>query len=313
MEDQKDSGQAGPKVIYTSREVEELKIPYSTPPKPPERCRYCGKPLYYEGVVLMGRVAAWRNTEPQRCDCEKAREYWTRRDAKEAAAEQERKLAAERKARQERIDAALAASGIKKRFMDRTFETFRRDTPGREMAYRMAKSYVDGFDAHAQQGEGLYIEGTCGTGKTHLAVAIAMQLIGRGIPVIIKTSIDLLGEIKRSYDTHDVSEYEVTRAYKDADLLIVDDLGKELCTDWSLGVIYEILNDRYEEKRPTIITTNFNESALIQRLTPKGRDSINAGAIISRLRECAQVLTMAWEDFRGKGDNNGQHHKGNTV
>lgn len=301
MESQKYSGQAGHKVIYSSQEIEDMGIPYTTPPKKPETCRYCGALLYYEGVVLMGNVVAWYNTEPQRCKCKQAQEYWAKRDAREAAVEQERRHVVERKRRQEKIDSVLTASGIKRRFLDRTFETFQRDTEEREEAYQKAKEYADSFDTYAQRGQGLYIEGTCGTGKTHLAVAIAMQLISRGIPVICKTSIALLGEIKRSYETDELRECDVLRAYKEADLLIIDDFGKEQCTEWSMSVIYEIINDRYEEKRPTIITTNYNEDMLCRRLTPKGNDGSNIRAIISRLRECADVITMAWEDHRAKG------------
>lgn len=300
MEEQKPSVPVGHKIIYTSREVQTLGIPYKTEPKPPETCKYCGAPLYYEGVVLMGRVACWYNTEPQRCSCEKAVAYWKEQEEREETRRCKEREIAERRLRQERIDAALASSGIKKRFRERTFETFRRNTPAREQAYQTAKDYADTFQKHAEQGEGLYIEGTCGTGKTHLAVAIALRLIDKGIPVVFKTSIDLLGEIKRSYEMAETSEYEVLRAYKEADLLIVDDFGKEQCTDWSMSIIYEILNDRYEEKRPTIITTNYNENMLAQRLTPRGRDGGNIRSIISRLRECAGVLTMAWEDYRGQ-------------
>ena len=144
----------------------------------------------------------------------------------------------------------------------------------------------------------MYIEGSYGTGKTHLAAAIALQLIEAGVPVICKTSIDLLTDIKRSFDSHDISEDSVLRAYKEVDLLVIDDLGKEQVTEWSISTLYNILNDRYEDMRPTIITTNFGSDDLIAVETPKGSNGSRIKAIVSRLREVSTVLTMVGEDYR---------------
>ena len=187
------------------------------------------------------------------------------------------------------------------RFQQRTFANFIRDTPERRRCYDTAKTYADSFPQRAERGEGLYIEGTYGTGKTHLAAAIALQLIGCGVPVVCKTSGDLLADIKEAFDNSDATEYEILKAYKTVDLLIVDDLGKEQCTDWSVSTLYSILNDRYEDMKPTIITTNYNADELVRALTPKGGDGTKARAIISRLREVSTVITMAWPDYRTGG------------
>ena len=128
-----------------------------------------------------------------------------------------------------------------------------------------------------------------------------MQLIGCGVPVVCKTSGDLLADIKEAFDSGDATEYEILKAYKTVDLLIVDDLGKEQCTEWSVSTLYSILNDRYEDMKPTIITTNYNADELVRALTPKGGDCTKARAIISRLREVSTVITMAWADYRAGG------------
>lgn len=269
--------------------------------EPPEagKCRYCGKTLEPQGIVFGGEVLMWQPFLP-RCDCEQAQAYWREYDRKEAekkAAEEEEKR---RKAMQQRIERLLGRSGIKKRFQQRTFENFHCDTPGRKKNYGIAKEYADNFAYHRARGDGLYIEGTNGTGKTHLAAAIALQLIGEGIPVICKTSSDLLLDIKKSFDDSSVNEAQVLDVYKRVDLLIIDDLGKEQCSDWSMSTLYSILNDRYEDMKPTIVTTNYNADALVNALTPKGFDNTKIVAIISRLRETSTVMTMAWADIRGK-------------
>ena len=177
----------------------------------------------------------------------------------------------------DRVKKLLGQSGIKRRFMQRTFPNFRQDTPGRRKNFKIAKEYADNFSYHQARGDGLYIEGTNGTGKTHLAAAIALQLIHEGVPVICKTSSDLLLDIKKSFDGDGARESDVLDIYKKVDLLIIDDLGKEQCSDWSMSTLYSILNDRYEDMKPTIVTTNYSESGLIAALTPGGQHRYDDG------------------------------------
>lgn len=289
---------------YTSKEVEELGffVKKSDPPPPPTKCKYCGKTLYYEAICLNGAVTCWKKDFPQRCNCEKAKAYWEKYDANEKQKEFERKKTeAEEKKRKAfiaKITRILGESGIKKRFLTRTFENYN-ITKENETAYNSAKEYAENFEYNEKIGKGIYFEGTNGTGKTHLAVAISLDLIKKGIPVICKSSIDMLADIKKAYDNAtEISENTIIDIYRKVDLLIIDDLGKEQCTPWTVSILYAILDYRYEDMKPTIITTNYNEEMLIKRLTPQGGDSLNAEAIISRFRECNDVVTMAWDDYR---------------
>ena len=294
----------GGKTKYTQKEVEELGFSTGNkqPPPPPHKCKYCGKTLYYEAVCINGAVIAWINEFPQRCDCDKAKAYWEKYDAEKKRKEEEQAKAEEaerkRKAFISRINRILGESGIKKRFLTRTFENFV-VVPEKKRAFDTAKEYAENFEYNEKTGKGIYFEGTNGTGKTHLAVAIALELINKGIPVICKSSIDLLADIKRAYDdTNNVRENAVIDIYRKVDLLIIDDLGKEQCTPWTVSTLYAILDYRYEDMKPTIITTNYNEEMLIKRLTLQGGDNENIKAIVSRFRECNDVVTMAWEDYR---------------
>lgn len=297
---QNTTSEGKPKTIYTTKECIDLGLKCSSAPPEPETCKFCKKPLYYQGIYIFGVVSFW-SPAPIRCDCERAVDYWKRRDAEEARKKEE--LAAEeaRRYKKARIDKLLGDSGIKKRFANRTFDNFRRDTPERERCYNIAKRYADNFESAYSKGDGLYFEGSNGTGKTHLAAAIALQLISVEVPVIFKTSLDLLGDLRRTFDNEiSATEYEVTRIYKTVDLLIIDDLGKEQCTDWSISTLYNILNDRYEDMKPTIITTNYGVGDLVTAMTPKGYDSTKVRAIISRLRETSINVCMEWDDWRGR-------------
>lgn len=303
MEEMKNlSNQAIGKVhgpIYTSKEVEELGIPSTQPVPKPEKCKYCGKTLYYECVVLMGQAMIW-NLEKPRCDCEKAVAFWKGWDAKQEKIKKEKELAEEQELRKQKIESILGKSGIKKRYLSRTIDSFS-VTAENKRSFEVATDYIKNFREYFTQGKGLYLEGPCGTGKTHLAIAIALAIINTGVPVICKTSIDILGDIKRCYERNsEVTEEEVLEAYKTVDLLIIDDLGKEQVTEWSVPVLYSILNERYEALLPTIITTNYNTTALAEKLSAKG-DAETATAIISRFVESSKRVTMSWADYRRKG------------
>ena len=290
-----DSNKHGP--IYTSKEVIALGIPSDEPIPEPKTCKYCGKTLYHECIVIAGKALVWWVNQPQRCDCAKAVEFWKRWDAKQEELRKAQAIAEEQEQKRRKIEAILGKSGIKKRYLSRSFENFIVNDVNRK-AYEIAKSYVDNWQENKDKGEGLYFEGTCGTGKTHLAVAIAMKLINQGVPVICKTSIDLLASIKQSYERDStVNEEDIIEAYNTVDLLVIDDLGKERATEWSVPILYRIINDRYENMLPTVITTNYNTDDLIDKFNASN-DNEKAEAIISRFKGSASCVTMAWEDYR---------------
>lgn len=285
---------------------------YESQPKPeplaipePKVCEFCGKKLEYLGLmsresgIYTWTVERWSQV-PMHCDCGKAVEKRKAEEAERKRLEEEERQRREAEAKRERIEKQLADSGMKKRFLARRFENFVTDTPGRKKAYRTAKEYADNFEAHRANGDGLYIEGTFGTGKTHLAAAIAIQLMEQGHGVIFKTSDDLLREIKATFDESGREEQKVLDRMKRCELLVIDDIGKEQATDWSTAQLYAIINDRYECQRPVIITTNFNENDLIAVESPKGVGTHRIKAILSRLHETCGLMTMDWQDWRGK-------------
>lgn len=286
------------KGLVTAKEV--LEKGYEHPEEgleAPIKCEFCGKTLYQIGLFspITKRVFRWSKHE--NCDCKDAIK---KKEIEDLKKEQLRKELEEEKRREEqraKLKKLIGDSGIKKRFRNRTFENFKVDAENQQ-AYNNAKAYAEHFQNFKEAGEGIYFSGTWGTGKTHLAVAIALHLINEGVPVICMTSTALLAEIRSTFDKNrHISEYELLKAYKEVDLLIIDDLGKENCTDWAIAQLYDIINDRYENCLPTIITTNFSNDDLVKRLGEKSNMD-TAGSIVSRLHEMTMGITMNGRDRR---------------
>jgi DNA replication protein DnaC len=174
----------------------------------------------------------------------------------------------------------------------------------------IAEKFVDAFPA---VDAGLLFEGTAGLGKTHIAVAILRQLISEhGIRGRFVDYRDLLRSIQNSYNpVAETSELEILRPVLKADVLLLDELGTRRPTAWVRDTVTQILNDRYQNKRITLITTNFGDddsdpsvSTLTERIGPYAR---------SRLFEMCRNVPMHGEDFRRITGSGSVHSSGRPA
>lgn len=262
----------------------------------PRRCEFCGTKLQATGILMdIPGFRRWIHgpDDYEECKCPGAKKH----RAELRKAEEERIQAEKERAYQQKINNMIFESRLGKRFRNRTFKNFIANEKNRE-AYETAKQYAKEFEKYKKDGTGLLFTGSYGTGKTHLAAAICHELIRNDYQPIFGTMISLLGNIKATYNDEYAKETEqqVLNKYIKCDLLIIDDLGKEKPTDWTLEKLYYVINSRYEDCKPIVITTNYADK-LVSRLTYK--DNIEtAEAIVSRIYEMCVGVMMTWEDYR---------------
>lgn len=160
-----------------------------------------------------------------------------------------------------------------------------------------AAQWVVGDDS----GQGLFIYGPRGTGKTMLAAIIANERMRKGKPVLFSNVPELLGDIRATF--HTGTTEEALRNVKAAAFLVLDDFGAERMTEWVGEQLFAIVNYRYNEKLPTIITSNYGKKEIIERMAIVSRDGsvvddMQGKRIMSRVFGMCKTVFLGGEDYR---------------
>lgn len=131
--------------------------------------------------------------------------------------------------------------------------------------------------------------GATGLGKTYLSACIARTVADRGYSVVYDTAIRLFSDFETAKFARSAESADASRKYFACDLLIIDDLGTEMTTQFIISALYQVVNTRLMEGRPTIISTNLPASELKQRYSPQ---------IASRLLGTYECYSFAGDDVR---------------
>lgn len=169
-------------------------------------------------------------------------------------------------------------------FTQHTFDDFEM-VQGAEEAYDAAREFARNPDGW------LYLRGGVGVGKTHLAVAAAMEIRERNGSVLFAVVPDLLDHLRTTFDPAQGVAYDDRfNAIRGAFLLVLDDLGTENTTPWAREKLYQIFNHRYVERLPTIVTSNQDHRHVDER-------------ILSRLLDThlTRDVLLEAEDYRRRG------------
>ena len=180
-------------------------------------------------------------------------------------------------------------------------------------AHLRARKFVDGYPVETA-GTGLLLTGSIGVGKTHLAAGILKDLIReRGVQGLFCDYRELLKEVQNSYNQKvATTELEVLRPVFEAEVLVLDELGASKPTEWVWDTVAHILNSRYNDRRTTIITTNYPNVEEMPKAEWRSLTDVQKAVreetlgdrigerMRSRLQEMCFVVEMRGDDFRQK-------------
>ena len=208
-----------------------------------------------------------------------------------AATEHQRQEMIKADQERRRVEGLFQRAGIPPRFQGRTFDNYQANNDGQARALRKARGYAESWPEMKAAGTCLIFSGNAGTGKTHLACAIANQLMGQGVSSLFTTVSDAMRAIKRTYDgDSNLTEMQAIASFVDPQLLILDEVGGNRGTEYELQLMFDIINKRYENCRPTIILTNLDPGALREHLGERVMDRLREGG--------GKLVGFTWESFR---------------
>ncbi len=220
----------------------------------------------------------------------------------------------QQRVRNERL---LQHGAIPERYKHCELSNFEHEGPFQSLAPARlaAQQFVEKYPVERA---GLLLIGTIGVGKTHLAVGIMRELmLSKGVRCLFYDYRELLKEIQNSYNNSvPVTELDVLRPVFNAEVLVLDELGAVKPTEWVWDTVSHILNTRYNDRRTTIITTNYRDlppggsgngdepprrNNAAERAAREETLGDRVGERMrSRLHEMCRIVTVQGDDFRIK-------------
>ena len=173
-------------------------------------------------------------------------------------------------------------------------------TTSNQAAYAKCANYAKNYQEMLKQNIGLYIYGDNSSGKTYLTACLCNELIWNGAECIYTNLAYILSNIRSSYDKNGMGECRLLRQLQRYDFAFIDDLGKEFLgrefnaasSKWAEEKLFEVLNTRYNARKPTIFSSNYSLKELASTLNLDN-------AILARIDEMAtRVIKLEGDDFR---------------
>lgn len=201
-------------------------------------------------------------------------------------------LARERQRRRiDRIERLMGRAAIPSRFENATFDSFRAETEHKQHVLARCREYAEEFPQRLEDGRCLILIGPPGTGKTHMAAAIAHHVVkAHGLPVLYSTISEAVRKFKDNFTTRERAESEILAMFASPALLVLDEVGMGFGSDTEKMFIFEIINARYQVKLPTLLAGNIEREQIRTCLGDRVADRLNEGG--------GKSLTFKWESAR---------------
>lgn len=193
--------------------------------------------------------------------------------------------------KQRHAQRALGRAAIPPRFARRNFENYQTESQAQAKALEICKRYAEGFSGlPISEGSCLMLIGNTGTGKTHLGAAIANNVIAQGYRAVFTLASSMIDDIRNTWGGRGI-ESDAVKKFVNPDLLIIDDVGSSADTDSVRDLFFKVINARYEQVKPTIITSN---------LTIEEFENAVGSRVVDRMREAhGMSVVFSWESKRG--------------
>ncbi len=198
-------------------------------------------------------------------------------------------------------------ANIPRRYRDCSFKNFEIHNESHKDALKIVKKFIKNYPV---QDVGLLFLGPCGVGKTHLAVATINELIHKkGIPCYFCDFRELIRNIQSTYSQDSsLNEMDILSPIFQKDVLVLDELGARRTTAWVEETVFYIINNRYNNKKLTIFTSNYpdteeEEEDNREPYFKKGKETLvdRIGVRLrSRLYEMCKIVHMDGDDYRKK-------------
>lgn len=198
-------------------------------------------------------------------------------------------------ARKRNIDLLLDGLNIPARFESCTLQNYEPVNDDAKRALKVCQAYASRWPERLQKGGGLVMCGKPGTGKNHLALAIARHAITEHqSSAVFTTALKIAREYKSTWSKGSSrTEDDVIRYFTKPDLLIIDEVGVQFGSDAEKLIMFEIINTRYERMKPTILISNQTREELAAFIGERVLDRMSDGG--------GCTLSFTWDSYRSKG------------
>jgi len=208
------------------------------------------------------------------CRCEREKDA---REQKEKREREDREL----------IDRLRRGSMMDNKLLSATFDKFKPNKYN-DRNYKVCYRYATAFDQMVEKNQGLILWGDVGTGKSFAAACIANYLLDHKVSVVMTSFVRVLEIIQDGGEKETALMDRLSRAK----LVIFDDLGAERSTSYALEKVYNLIDDRYSNQRPMILTTNLTMDQMKSEIEPR------FSRIYDRIFECCYPIQFTGPSWR---------------